>query len=115
MTATVVTRSNTGGVANKVILNITTDGGAAADTSFNIGFVPRYVLWANRTNFAQLEFFEGMAVGTSLRTVAAGTRTLDVAPAGITLGVPAQGTGGQVTIKAADIPASSSFSLVADG
>jgi len=116
MGATVVTRTNSGGVVNKAILNITTDAVAAADTTFNVGFVPRYVLWISRTTpFNQLEYYEGMAVGTAVRTVAAGTRTVDVAPAGITLGTPALGTGGQVTIKAADIPVSSSFTLIADG
>ena len=108
------TQSNTGGVANVAIGNVATDAAAAADTTFTCGFQPRYIMFMNRTDGVSLEWYEGMAANSALRNVAAGTRTLDVA-SGVTVGTPASGTGGQFTIKAADIPASKAFSWMAIG
>lgn len=45
----------------------------------NLGWNPRYFKWLDATNRVQWEWFDGMAQGTSLKTVAAGTRTLDTA------------------------------------
>lgn len=114
MALTTNTQSHDGGVVNRKVGQVVTDAGAAADTTFSIGFVPRYIRWENRTDRIMLEWFEGMAANSAIRTVAAGTRTLDVA-SGITLGTAALGTADVMTIKAADIPASKSFSWMALG
>jgi hypothetical protein len=114
MTATVASNTQAGSIVNFAEQRITTDGVAAVDNTFSLGFAPRYVKWVDLTNRIMLEWFEGMAANSALRTVAAGTRTLDVS-SGITLGTAALGTVGQVTIKAADIPISSVFALSAWG
>jgi stage V sporulation protein SpoVS len=108
MALTVNTQTQAGGVVNQSVGQVTTDAGAAADTAITLGFVPRYVQWVDRTNRITLEWFEGMAANSAIRTVAAGTRTLDVS-AGITVSAPSSGAL-TFTIKAADIAVSSSFS-----
>lgn len=113
MALTTNTQTNANSVVNDAVGQVVTDGGAAADTAIPLGFVPRYVKWVNRTNLTQLEWFEGMAANSAIRTVAAGTRTLDVA-AGITVSAPSSGAL-TFTVKAADIPATSSFSWEARG
>jgi hypothetical protein len=102
-------------VANLGIGNVTTDAVAAADTVINVGFAPRYFMWMNKATMLKMEWYDGMATGTAYRSTAGGAQTLDVAPAGIGMGNPALGTGGTVTIKAADIPASGSFIWMALG
>jgi len=114
MTATVASQTQAASIVNKAVLAITTDGVAAVDNTFGVGFAPRFVQWVDRTNRITLEWYEGMAQNSAIRTVAAGTRTLDVTN-GITLGTAALGTLGQITIKATDIPVSSAFSLMAEG
>jgi hypothetical protein len=101
-------------VANYAQGRVTTDAGAAVDTTFNPGFIARYIKWVDNTNRITLEWYEGMASNSAIRTVAAGTRTLDVA-SGITPGTIALGTASSFTIKAADIPVSSAFSWQAFG
>jgi hypothetical protein len=109
MALTVNLQTNAGGVVNNAVGQVTTDAGGAVDTTFTLGFIPRYVEWVDRTNRITLQWYEGMAQNSAIRTVAAGTRTLDVSN-GITLGTAALGTAGQFTVKAADIPVSSAFS-----
>lgn len=58
-------------------------------TRVQTGFKPRYVCWENATDRTRVEWFEGMADNTSIKTVAAGTRTLETTNGGIT--VDAQG------------------------
>lgn len=108
------TQSNSRGIHNRAQGVVVTDGGAAADTTFTCGFAPRYIAFHNATDRISLEWFDGMASNSAIRTVAAGTRTLDVS-SGITPGTAAAGTAGQFTIKAADIPASKSCYWVAEG
>lgn len=43
-----------------------------------VGFQPRKVVWVNLTDRITVEWFEGMAANSCLKTVAAGTRTLEV-------------------------------------
>lgn len=43
-----------------------------------IGFKPKYVVFVNLTDRVQGEFYEGMADNSCLKTIAAGTRTLEV-------------------------------------
>jgi hypothetical protein len=71
--------------------------GTPALATLTLGFTPRYVCWLNATDRIQYEWFDGMAAGTTLKTVAAGTRTLDTADAAISV------DGGTVTIAAAAI------------
>lgn len=114
MALVINTQTNAVSISNMAVGRVTTDAGAAADTVFTCGFAPRYIKFVDNTNRIMLEWFEGMAANTAIRTVAAGTRTLDVS-AGITPGTAALGTLGQFTVKAADIPVSAAFSWVAHG
>lgn len=119
MAITLNTQSQAASVCNMAQGQVTTDaGGAGADTIFSPGFAPRYVQLVDRTNRITLEWYEGMAANSAIRTVAAGTRTLDVA-SGITVGSvsnPNSGPAlGQFMIKAADLGASASFSWRAHG
>jgi ABC-type taurine transport system ATPase subunit len=58
---------------------------AADTTRVVVGFKPRYVRWVNLTDRVEVEWFEGMAANTSLKTAAAGTRTLETTNGGITV------------------------------
>lgn len=49
------------------------------------GFKPRYVRWENATDRVMIEWFEGMADNTCIKTAAAGTRTLETTNGGITV------------------------------
>lgn len=114
MALTTNTQTQAAGVVNMSVGQVVTDGGAAVDTTIPLGFTPRYVQWVDRTNRITLEWYEGMAANSAIRTVAAGTRTLDVS-SGITVNSPTSAAGTSFTIKAADIAASSSFSWRAHG
>lgn len=57
------------------------DTGTVAAFSITCGFKPRYVKVVNVTSRDQMEWYEGMADDSGIKTVAAGTRTLDVADA----------------------------------
>lgn len=73
-----VTQSQSnGGVQNNHIAmgRYLTDGTAAA-IDVTVGFKPRYVKVSNVTSRDQMEWFEGMAAASAVKTVAAGTRTL---------------------------------------
>jgi hypothetical protein len=72
--------------------------GTPAAATLTLGYTPYYVMWLNATDRIQYEWYEGMAAGTTLKTVAAGTRTLDTADVAITVN-----TDGTVTIGAAAI------------
>lgn len=50
---------------------------ATDSTRVLTGFKPRYVRWVNLTDRVEVEWFEGMDPNTCLKTVAAGTRTLE--------------------------------------
>lgn len=63
-------------------------GITAADyVEINVGFKPKYVKWENVTDRVCGEFYEGMAADSCIKTVAAGTRTLEITSGngGITL------------------------------
>jgi hypothetical protein len=72
---------------------LTTD--TAAPVVIDLGYAPSYFRWLNETDRIQYEWFKGMAADTTLKTVAAGTRTLDTADAAINV------SGNKVTIAAA--------------
>lgn len=58
---------------------------AADSTLVRLGFTPKYVVWENVTDRVKIEWYEGMAANTSIKTVAAGTRTLETTNGGITI------------------------------
>jgi hypothetical protein len=101
--------SNADGVVNTQSSYMTTDGTAAAAFTFNTGFTPRYVAFENMTTQVKDEFYEGMAAGSSVHTVAAGTRTLVTGGNGITI-VP-----GGFTVSAVMMAASSTLLYRAEG
>ncbi len=64
------------------------DGTAIVATDFVVvplGFTPRYVAWENVTDRVKVEWYEGMAANTCIKTAAAGTRTLETTNGGITI------------------------------
>lgn len=73
------------------------DVASPAAASINLGFTPRYFAWHNLTDRISYEWFEGNANGTTLKTVAAGTRTLDTGDAAISV------SAGVVTVAAAAV------------
>lgn len=58
---------------------------AADYTVINTGFTPRYVQWCDVTSRVQIEWFEGMAADTCIKTAANGTRTIETTNLGITI------------------------------
>ena len=58
---------------------------AADSTRVLTGFKPRYVRWVNLTDRIEVEWFEGMDANTCLKTIAAGTRTLETTNGGVTV------------------------------
>ena len=57
------------------------DATAIVATEFTrvlLGFKPKYVCWENVTDRIKVEWYEGMADDSCIKTVAAGTRTLEV-------------------------------------
>ena len=87
------------------------DAGTPALKTITLGFLPRYVRWLDDTSRVMWEWYEGMADGTTLKTAAAGTRTLDTADVGITVNDAAL----TVTIAAAVIAQNDQYSWEAIG
>lgn len=58
---------------------------AADSVVVNLGFTPKYICWENVTDRVKIEWYEGMAANTSIKTAAAGTRTLETSNGGITV------------------------------
>jgi hypothetical protein len=50
-----------------------------------VGFTPVEVRWVNNTSRIAIEWYEGMAADTCVKTAAAGTRTLETTNKGITI------------------------------
>lgn len=109
MALTTNTQSHTMGVTNHAVGRVVTDAGAAADTTFTVGFVPRIVRFYNVTDRIIDEWFEGMAAYSSVHHIAAGTISLETTN-GISVG-----TDGTFTVKAATIVASKTFAWEAIG
>ena len=59
------------------------DTGTVKKSAVELGFRPRYIKLVNATDRTTYEWHEGMASGTTIKTVAAGTRTLDTGDAAI--------------------------------
>lgn len=68
------------------------DAATPAAAAIEVGFKPRYIRVENFTDRIGLEWFNGQASATSLRTVAAGTRTADTTD-GITIDTDNKGFG----------------------
>jgi hypothetical protein len=102
MALTTNTQSNANGVSNFAVGKVVTDGGAAAATTFTLGFVPRKVKFVNLTDRITDEWFEGMTSASSLHAVAGGTLTLET-----TNGIAVAGN--TFTVTATTIPASKTF------
>ena len=60
-------------------------------TVIAIGFLPRYVVWENVTDRIKGEWFEGMAANSCIKTIADGTRSLEVT--GVNGGLTVSATG----------------------
>lgn len=91
-------------VRNDSIGRFTTDATGPVDTSFNIGYTPRYVRLINLTDGNQLEWFEGMAPDSAVSTTAAGASSVIT-----TNGITANSTIAGFSVKAASLPASKTF------
>lgn len=99
--------SNAAGVSNLSVNKFDTDSATAAAVDFSFGYAPRVVKLVNLTDRITHEWYEGMTSGYSLKTVAAGTRTLE------TSGCIAV-SGATITLPAALLVASKSFVLVVE-
>ena len=58
---------------------------AADSTVIACGFKPRYVQWCDVTSRIQIEWFEGMAANTCLKTAVDGVKTIETTNGGITV------------------------------
>lgn len=74
ITATV---TNSTELTRLATINHFDDAAAPAAASYRVGFKPRYVRVDNVTDRIMLEWYEGMTSAHAVKTVAAGTRTLE--------------------------------------
>jgi hypothetical protein len=102
MALTTNTQANGGGIVNHATGYVVSDGGAAAATTFTVGFTPRVVRFHNVTDRISDEWMTGMASASSIHTVAAGTRTLET-----TNGIAVSGN--TFTVTAVTMVASKTF------
>lgn len=74
-----ITATQANGVENTRLatINHLDDAGSPAAASYKLGFRPRYVKVENATDRILLEWYEGMTSTHAVKTVAAGTRTLE--------------------------------------
>lgn len=70
-------QTTAGGFATGKIVYDATAITATDYTRVETGFQPRFVQWENFTDRIKVEWQEGMTTSQCLKTVAAGTRTLD--------------------------------------
>jgi len=66
---------------NSAVGKVVLDATALTATEYQrvlCGFQPKYVCWENVTDRIRLEWYEGMAADSCIKTAAAGTRTLEV-------------------------------------
>lgn len=95
------------GVVRRTAGSYLDDAGTPAAATITLGYTPVYFAWHNVTDRISYEWFLGAAAGTTLKTVAAGTRTLDTADVAISV------SGGVVTIGAAAILQNKQYRWVA--
>jgi len=113
MAFTTNTRLDSGGVVNFSSGKLDSDGSAAAFV-VSLGFVPREFKMVNLTDRITYEWANQMTNPGALKTVAAGTRTLETTE-GPTVGTAAAGTADQVTVPTSIMLASKSFYWTAKG
>lgn len=106
-----IAKSQDGGVSNTAVTTYTGDGTLLR---VNLGFYPRYVQLVNLTDQTTYEWYFGMAAGTTLKTVAAGTRTLNTADVAISP------KSGQDAFRGFEVPAAvninaKAFAVIAHG
>ena len=99
-----------GGVPNFASGSITSDNTAI---TVNLGFVPRWVKVVNTTDVIVWEKIEGMSATHSIKTVTAGTTTIDTGSA-ILINTAAT-TKGTITISATAAGNAKAISYVAIG
>jgi hypothetical protein len=88
-----VTYAQSNGPSNEPVKNIATgrvtfDGTAITAADYivqQLGFVPRYIKVENVTDRISVEWYEGMAADTCVKTAAAGTKTLETTNKGLTV------------------------------
>lgn len=102
MALTTNTMARSGGIVNHATGYVVSDAGAAAATTFTVGFTPRIVRFHNVTDRISDEWLTGMASASSIHTVAAGTRTLET-----TNGIAVSGN--TFTVTATTMVASKTF------
>jgi len=111
---TINSQSNTDGVYNHALINVSTDAGTPIPQTFNVGFLPRIVRVYDLTGMIMDTWFEGMAANSSVHQVGStGVGTL-----GVTNGVTVNTTAGQwgsITLDAVTMAASSTFVIEAIG
>mgnify|MGYP003395193154 CR=1 FL=1 len=96
--AITATLKNKGSVLNYVQGTHLDDAGSPAAKTISIGFLPTKVRWVNSTDRVEYEWVTGNANGTTLKSVANGTRTLDTAD--VAISVASADTGSSpVTVK----------------
>jgi hypothetical protein len=83
------------------------DAGGAVAVTLTLGFVPRYFVIENVTDSIKYEWYNGMTNPGAVRTIAAGTRSLQTTE-GPTISL-VNPTNGQVSIPATIILASKTF------
>jgi hypothetical protein len=91
--------------------SVTFDATAITATDYvtiTCGFIPRKVVWSNDTDRVMLEWREGMAQDSAIKTAAAGTRTLEVT--GGNRGIIV-GTGALTSANSGSIPNAGQFQV----
>ena len=108
MALTTNTKTYSGGVANVAQGLLVNDAGGAVVATLNVGFDPRFFEIENVTDRISYRWYVGMTNPGALKTVAAGTRTLETTE-GPTMGTALAGTLGMVSVPASIILASKTF------
>lgn len=104
--ATVSATSKAAGVLGFSSGSFTSDNTA---TTVTLGFVPRWVKVVNTTDVIVWEKIEGMAAANSIKTVTAGTTTVDTGSAILI------NTDGTITLSSTAVGSSKAISWVAFG
>lgn len=108
MALTTNTQQTSAGVVNHSTGLLVNDAGGAVVATISCGFVPRIFRIHNITDRISYEWYSGMTNPGAVKTVAAGTRTLETTE-GPTFGTVAAGTADQVSVPASIILASKTF------
>lgn len=104
--ATVTPTSHSAGIVNFASGSFISDNSVTVVT---LGFTPRWIKVVNSTDVIVWEKIEGMAAAASVKTVTAGTTTVDTGGA-ITIN-----TDGTISLSAATVGTAKAISWVAQG